>query len=634
MAGAAEDRPFDLIAMGRAAVDLYGEQVGGRLEDMATFAKYLGGCAANIAVGSARLGLKVAMLTRVGNEHMGRFVRETLAAEGIDVGHVVTDPQRLTGLVVLGIRDRHTFPLIFFRENCADMAMSAEDFDAAFIASAHALLVIGTHFSTREMDATCRAAIALARKAGTKVVFDVDYRPVLWGLTGHGGGEQRFVASDRVSAHLQSIVPECDLVVGTEEEIHIAGGTTDTLVALQRLREFTKATLVLKRGSEGCAIFPGKIPENIDDAIVHRGFPTDVFNVLGAGDGFMAGLLSGWLRGKDWPQAARIANACGSLVVSRHGCAPAMPSAQELSSFLDRATSLQRPHDDPQIIHLHRLTTGHRDPKRVFALAFDHHQHFAELADGNNGGPERVRRFKTLMAEMLAAMPAARSGAIIDDRYGGDALSRLTGTGRWLSRPVEKAGSRPLEFEAGRDLPAVLRSWPVEHVIKCLVAYRADDAEELRVRQDEALITLQHGVFASGHRWLLEVIPPDFKTDSGLVARAIEHLYQVGVRPAWWKLPPVLEPEVWNAIAAIIRRHDPWCRGALVLGLDRPEQELFAAFEAAIRSGIGVGFAVGRSVWRQPAEEWFAGRYNDDTAMAEIAARYAAMVDNWVRLDR
>ena len=240
MAGAAEDRPFDLIAMGRAAVDLYGEQVGGRLEDMATFAKYLGGCAANIAVGSARLGLKVAMLTRVGDEHMGRFVREALAAEGIDVGHVATDPQRLTGLVVLGIRDRSTFPLIFFRENCADMAISPEDFDAEFIASANALLVIGTHFSTREMDATCRTAIALARKAGTKVVFDIDYRPVLWGLTGHGGGEQRFVVSDRVSAHLQSIVPQCDLVVGTEEEIHIAGGTTDTLAALRRLRELTR----------------------------------------------------------------------------------------------------------------------------------------------------------------------------------------------------------------------------------------------------------------------------------------------------------------------------------------------------------------------------------------------------------
>ena len=138
MAAAAE-RPFDLIAMGRAAVDFYGEQIGGRLEDMSSFAKYLGGSAANTAVGSARLGLRVAMLTRVGDEHMGRFLRETFIAEGVDVSHVKTDPSRLTGLVVLGIRDSATFPLIFFRENCADMGIEKADFDADFIGSAKAL---------------------------------------------------------------------------------------------------------------------------------------------------------------------------------------------------------------------------------------------------------------------------------------------------------------------------------------------------------------------------------------------------------------------------------------------------------------------------------------------------------------
>ncbi|HEU0259477.1 MAG TPA: PfkB family carbohydrate kinase, partial [Burkholderiales bacterium] len=97
---------YDLICMGRAAVDLYGEQIGARLEDQTSFAKYLGGCPANIAVGSSRLGLKVAMLTRVGDEHNGRFVRETLAAEGVDVSHVATDPKRLTALVFLSIKDR------------------------------------------------------------------------------------------------------------------------------------------------------------------------------------------------------------------------------------------------------------------------------------------------------------------------------------------------------------------------------------------------------------------------------------------------------------------------------------------------------------------------------------------------
>src|SRR5687768_8350751 len=154
---------FDLISMGRAAVDLYGEQIGARLEDQASFAKYLGGCPANIAVGASRLGLKVAMLTRVGDEHNGRFVRETLAAEGVDVSHVATDPKRLTALVFLGIQDRDTFPLVFYRDNCADMAISPDDFDAGFIASAKALLVSGTHLSQPLTYESCKRAMTMAK---------------------------------------------------------------------------------------------------------------------------------------------------------------------------------------------------------------------------------------------------------------------------------------------------------------------------------------------------------------------------------------------------------------------------------------------------------------------------------------
>ncbi|MEO8525845.1 MAG: PfkB family carbohydrate kinase, partial [Caldimonas sp.] len=202
--------------MGRAAVDLYGEQIGGRLEDMRSFAKYLGGSPANTAVGVARLGLKPAMLTRVGDEHNGRFVRERLAAEGVDVSHVGTDPKRLTALVFLGIRDRETFPLVFYRDQCADMALEPADVDAVFMAKAQALLLSGTHLSQPGSLAACRHAIALARAAGTRIVLDIDYRPVLWGLTAPGLGEQRYVASAAVSRQLQEIVADCDLVVGTE----------------------------------------------------------------------------------------------------------------------------------------------------------------------------------------------------------------------------------------------------------------------------------------------------------------------------------------------------------------------------------------------------------------------------------
>src|SRR5687768_3992687 len=134
---------FDLACMGRAAVDLYGEQIGAPLEETATFARYLGGSPANTAVGASRLGLKVAMITRVGDEQNGRFVRATLEREGVDVSQVRTDPDRLTALVFLAIRGRDDFPHVFYRDRCADMGLVPADIDAQFLARCRCLLVSG-----------------------------------------------------------------------------------------------------------------------------------------------------------------------------------------------------------------------------------------------------------------------------------------------------------------------------------------------------------------------------------------------------------------------------------------------------------------------------------------------------------
>jgi len=626
---APDARPLELIAMGRAAVDLYGEQIGGRLEDMSTFAKYLGGCPANIATGASRLGLKVAMLTRVGDEHMGRFVREQLAAEGVDVSHVKTDPARLTGLVILGIRDRDTFPLIFYRENCADMAISAEDFDERFIASAKALLVTGTHFSTQSTDEACRTAIRYAKKNGTRVVFDIDYRPVLWGLTGRGLGEQRFIASDTVSKHLQSILPDCDLIVGTEEEVHIAGGSTNTLAALRNIRALSNAAIVLKRGALGCSIFPDAIPDTLDKGVTHRGFVTEVFNVLGAGDGFLAGFLRGWLRDEGWEKSAVYANGCGALVVSRHACAPAMPSMAELKTLLDKPRAFRLEHDDLEFNHLHRRTAGRSLPKTVLALAFDHRKQFADLAAQFGAGKSEIEHFKDLLARAVEETPAEFAGAIIDDTYGEAPLNRLSGTGRWLARPVEVPGSMPLAFEAGDRLYEKMRSWPIEHVAKCLVAYDAGQPADVRRAQEAALAALQNAVNATERRWLLEVIPPDFAKQPSLVAKAVDALYRAGLAPTWWKLPALDTPEEWKEIARIVRKYDTLCAGVIVLGLDQPLLELKPKLQLAKESGIGVGFAIGRSIWRQPAEKWFAGSIGDAEAVATIVSEFKSVATAW-----
>jgi 5-dehydro-2-deoxygluconokinase len=596
-------KALDLICLGRAAVDLYGEQVGARLEDQATFAKYLGGSPANTGVAASRLGLKVAMLTRVGDEHNGRFVRETLAAEGLDVSHVKTDPQRLTALVFLSIKDRSTFPLVFYRHDCADMAIAPEDFDERFIASAKALLVSGTHFSRPEIAQTCLAAIAMARQHGVRVVLDIDYRPVLWGLTAPGLGEKRFVASAHVTAQLQRILPHCDLVIGTEEEVHIAAGLEDTSKAIQKVCALSEAILVVKRGALGCSVFS----RNAD--FDHAGFPVEVFNVLGAGDGFAGGFLAAWLKELPLEECARRANACGAIVVSRHGCAPAMPSRAELELFLSRSDWPFRLRDASSLDEIHRKTTQRRPWPEVLALAFDHRKQLEDL-----GPPERIPAFKRLVAQALSRSAFPGKGAIVDDRYGEEALFSLTGSGMWLARPVEVPGSAQLAFEAGDNLAARLRTWPAEHVAKCLFTFDPGNFRALRQLQEACILT--------GHELLLEMLPPD-------LPRALEACYAAGLRPDWWKVPAPASDAEWDAVARILRENDPYCRGVILLGMEASEEALERGFALAARHPACKGFAVGRSIFMDAARRWFAGRASDAEVVDEVSRKYSSLVSIW-----
>src|SRR4051812_4843808 len=401
----AKQAPLDVITIGRASVDLYGQQIGTRLEDIGSFAKSVGGCPANIAVGTARLGLKSALLTRVGGEQMGGFIREQLMREGVETKGLRTDPDRLTALVLLAVEAEGVSPMIFYRTDCADMALDESDVDESFIASARAIVVTGTHFSTPNAAAAQRKAIRLAKAHGGKVVFDVDYRPNLWGLAGHAAGFERYVKSDRVTQIYQSILADTDLVVGTEEEIAIAAGTADLPAALQAIRALTPATIVLKRGAKGCIVYDGAIPADLEQGIVGQGFPIEVYNVLGAGDAFMSGFLRGWLKGETHAVSATWANACGAFAVSRLLCAPEYPTWAELSFFLKTGSKEKALRKDEALNHLHWATTRRAQWPQLMALAIDHR---AQLEDLPGATPQKLAAFKRLAVKSAARVARGR----------------------------------------------------------------------------------------------------------------------------------------------------------------------------------------------------------------------------------
>ena len=624
---------LDVIAIGRSSVDLYGQQIGGRLEDMATFAKSVGGSPTNTAVGAARLGLRSAVITAVGDEPFGRFIREQLVREGVVVAGVKTDPHRLTALVALGVRNDKSFPLIFYRENCADMALTAEDVDEAFIATAKAVCISGTHLSTPTVYAMSRKAVTAAKAAGRRVAFDVDYRPNLWGLAGHGSGEERYIRSDTVTAHLQTIVPACDLIVGTEEELHILGGSQDTLAALRAIRALTAATLVCKRGPMGCVVFPGAIPDRLEEGVTGPGFPVEVYNVLGAGDAFMAGFLRGWLRDERLETTCAFANACGAFAVSRLLCSPEYPTWEELQHFLRHGSATPALRGDPALSHIHWVTTRRQGPAVLKALALDHRAQLEAMADRLGAPRARIAAFKRLAVQAAAHVANGGDGygVLLDGEHGREALFDAAETDLWIARPVERPGSRPLALIAP-DLGSHFVEWPLDQTVKCLCFYHPDDATELKERQEAALLTVYDACRSTGRDLLIEIIAGKHgPVADTTVAAVLERLYALGIKPDWWKLEPQGSAAAWRAVETAIRSGDPHCRGVVLLGLDAPEDTLIAGFALAAAHPIVKGFAIGRTIFSQAAERWLPGAISDAEAIDDMAARFRRLSEAWDR---
>ena len=623
-------KTLDVITIGRASVDLYGAQVGGRLEDMGSFQKYIGGSPTNMAAGTARLGLKSALITRVGNEHMGRFIREELAREGVDVRGVVTDPERLTALVLLGIRDEAQFPLIFYRENCADMALCEADIDEGFIAESRSVVATGTHLSNPRTEAAVLKALRLARKHRSRTALDIDYRPNLWGLAGHGDGESRFIESAAVTAKLQSSLHFFDLIVGTEEEFHIAGGSTDTITALRAVRAVSKATLVCKRGAIGAVAFTGAVPDSLDDGQTGPGFPIEVFNVLGAGDGFMSGLIKGWLDDEPWPIALKYANVCGAFAVSRHGCTPAYPSWEELQFFLRRGVVNKALRKDLALEQIHWSTNRRKTWTEIKAFAYDHR---IQMEDLPGATPEKIAAFKELCVDATMAVAQGREGfgLLCDSRLGRSALYRAAGQGLWIGRPVEWPTSRPLtlEPEIGPDFGG-LSEWPLEHVVKVLCFCHPDDAEKMRAAQEDTVTRLFAACRRNRLEMLLEIIPSKVGPVDDLTnAKLIRRWYDIGIFPDWWKLEPMQTTQAWAATCAAIEENDPFVQGIVILGLGQSEAELSASFKLAARFPLVKGFAVGRTIHADVGRDWIAGLVDDKTAVATMAANFSRLVGYW-----
>ncbi len=313
----AHPRTYDVLAMGRSSIDLYAHQIGCAMADVRSFDAYVGGCPTNVSVGTRRLGLRSALLTAVGDDQVGEFVTAFLDRERVETRFIPRKPGRRTSAVILTIEPPDRFPLTFYRDNCADRALTLEDVARAPIAESRLVFVTGTGLSHEPSRAATRAAAAAARSASVPVVVDIDYRPDQWGSRSAFAGE------------VHQLLRSATMAVGTEEEVVAASGSSDVEGGARLLLESGIEALVLKRGARGATVFrQASEPVNVAP------FPVNVLNVLGAGDAFASGFLYGYLRGWSLERAARMGNACGAIIVTRHGCANFMPTLDEVRAFV------------------------------------------------------------------------------------------------------------------------------------------------------------------------------------------------------------------------------------------------------------------------------------------------------------
>jgi 5-dehydro-2-deoxygluconokinase len=330
------ERKFDILSVGRSSIDLYANDIGAPFHEIENFAAYVGGCPTNISVGARRLNLRTALLTAVGNDPVGDFVLNFLEREGVAIDFIPRKAGRRTSAVILGIEPPDKFPLVFYRDNCADIEITIDDVLAAPVAQSRVLLITGTGLSREPSRSATIFAAERAQGGGTKVALDLDFRPDQW----HDA--RAFGVAIRSILHLT------DVVIGTADEVkagalqenlavsvehsQVSGARVsgDALKAVETILNAGPEALALKRGGEGTTVYL-KGGEKIEAAT----FPVEVQNVLGAGDAFASGFLYGYLKNWDWYRAARMGNACGAIVVTRHGCANFMPYEQEALTFIE-----------------------------------------------------------------------------------------------------------------------------------------------------------------------------------------------------------------------------------------------------------------------------------------------------------
>ena len=326
---------YHLLCMGRSSIDLFSNNIGSPFPKIESFSASVGGSSTNVCVGAQRLGLKTALLTAVGEDPVGEFILHFLRQEGVTTRYVAEKPGAPSSAVLMGIESPDRFPRVLYRENCADIQMDIDDVMAAPLADCQIFQFAGANLSQEPCRSATLMAAEKARRAKAKVVLDLDFRAEHWHDARAFGVAVRsalrlvdvvLAREDELQAVFMLDRNQMFLSLSQESDPFAAG---DTARAIKTLLGMGPQALVLKVGAAG-----SQVHLKTGRAISVPGFAVEAHNLMGAGDAFAGGFLYGYAQGWEWQRAARLGNACGAIVVTKHGCANFMPTLSEVKAFM------------------------------------------------------------------------------------------------------------------------------------------------------------------------------------------------------------------------------------------------------------------------------------------------------------
>lgn len=593
----------EILSLGRTYVNLESEQIGCSLKTAQSFKKAISGTVTLVSIGLARLGRYCALLSKIGSDLLGEYIKETLAAEKIDPTLLLTDPSHAT---LIGLNNTA------FYEHHSLLELQENDIDPKMIGHAKALFLTTELFFDKTSQPAARKAIIAAKDNQTKIILALE----LWPTLGH---------TCPSSQSLETILPFCNLIFGYEEEFQAFANTRNTYKALIHLRKLTDATIVIKCAKESY-VFEDAITDHWKLLPRHAQLDLTQFASLHEYAAFIAGFIDVWLKREPPANALKQAILCQQLTETT----PQHLGLPTEKMLRHKELKEKKP---AYFKHLHYTSTRHISATPQCLLSFGYHSQWQKIASSFNASEDMIQKAKALIMQSLCSLNEQQTpiGLIVDENPGNELIRIPIPSQAMFARSIELENEIPLRFATTQDFSHTLLKWPSEHIAKISITYHPDDKYVTRAEQEAMLLSLYQACHDTNHALLVDIIT--LSTNSLITASTLSHImqrfYELGIYPDWWQFASPADQRSWDSIHRVIEDHDPDCLGVFIQMPTIAIDQINIILDQIIKQPLCKGVVIGKTLIQPALEQWLSQKIADHIFIEQIKPLFQQITALW-----